>query len=868
MANDLYNTVKAITRSSETVKAVLETELILISDRTRDNKSYLPSRGKRILAVLSHTELQREEGCLLVLCPRYWDESSAAPHDYAVEEAIPIGINFVITITQSRRNTLDLRPSNIVALSQSRTELSLAISPGHDSAADPLSFVTQDIQGLQLVLSECRRLKDSLMRAADGLGQTRQSTFAWTAPYMAKVPQPSILTSGPPDLRTLNTPLHTLLSPASAGAPGDEASDIELIREDWVRSKIREELTSNSGTSLLRIRVGTFNVNGKLPTQDLSTWVQGHRVRADFIPPLEQMSPLSLGEIARDLFDNESGLPQLTKPESSPDVSDGSHDPDILVFGFQEVDLSTEALLYSTSTVREDAWCMALFASLGEKAILYEKLVSKQLVGMLLIVIVRKSLSPCFGRLQSGSVGAGIMGVMGNKGAVALRVEYTPHSQCVGQRKPAVLTFVNSHLAAFDEMYERRNADFQDLSKRLVFEPGMMSDTSPQQVMPDNITEGSRSVFETDVLIWMVSVIGLTNYSNDSDLNYRINLSDSDIRGLLSSEPDLIDDEIRLGLAIRTKKAFDGFCEHPITHLPSYRFSMGIVADHRGYDVKRKPAWTDRILYFPSTMTACRQSNYTSHPEITMSDHKPVSAEFEVDTVLFDMSELNACVLSHWKNVVNLKSLDSSPKVRLRDTMVDFGSVRHACRAVKHIKVENVGDIACSYRFIGATPEASIHPEWITIERMTGLVPQGSDTDITISLFIGDSLATCLNSGNPELACTLIMHTAYGKDHFITVAAKYERTCFANNLEWLARLPVPIRTLSNVDVLLPADRATSAPREVMRLINWLMSNAAGVVGLFVRPGQPELISQIREVRGVRMFVSERNSPAISAWTLA
>jgi inositol polyphosphate 5-phosphatase INPP5B/F len=51
----------------------------------------------------------------------------------------------------------------------------------------------------------------------------------------------------------------------------------------------------------------------------------------------------------------------------------GDDDPDMLVLGFQELDLSTEALLYSTGTMREDAWCLAVFAGLGEKADLYEK---------------------------------------------------------------------------------------------------------------------------------------------------------------------------------------------------------------------------------------------------------------------------------------------------------------------------------------------------------------------------------------------------------------------------------------------------------------------------------------------------------------
>ena len=48
-------------------------------------------------------------------------------------------------------------------------------------------------------------------------------------------------------------------------------------------------------------------------------------------------------------------------------------DPDMFVLGFQELDLSAEALIYYASSAREDAWCHAIFAALGEKAIKYEK---------------------------------------------------------------------------------------------------------------------------------------------------------------------------------------------------------------------------------------------------------------------------------------------------------------------------------------------------------------------------------------------------------------------------------------------------------------------------------------------------------------
>ena len=46
----------------------------------------------------------------------------------------------------------------------------------------------------------------------------------------------------PPDLRTLQKPVHTRLSPASAGLPGSDLSDIETIREDWLRRKVQDEL--------------------------------------------------------------------------------------------------------------------------------------------------------------------------------------------------------------------------------------------------------------------------------------------------------------------------------------------------------------------------------------------------------------------------------------------------------------------------------------------------------------------------------------------------------------------------------------------------------------------------------------------------
>lgn len=131
----------------------------------------------------------------------------------------------------------------------------------------------------------------------------------------------------PQDLRVAQKPLHTQLSAAFAGEAGDDFTDIVRIRDEWIRSRVRE--TSSKGKQNLRcvsilflsqqhdlilqhrVRIGTFNVNGNLPSQDLSPWVGGNgngNTTDPFIPPLKEISPFSIGEAAKNPFDTPGKL--------------------------------------------------------------------------------------------------------------------------------------------------------------------------------------------------------------------------------------------------------------------------------------------------------------------------------------------------------------------------------------------------------------------------------------------------------------------------------------------------------------------------------------------------------------------------------
>ena len=77
----------------------------------------------------------------------------------------------------------------------------------------------------------------------------------------------------------------------------------------------------------------------------------------------------------------------------------------------------------------------------------------KHLVGLLLLIFVKKNLLPKINDVRTCSTSTGIMGMLGNKGGIGISMNIYDSNVC----------FVSSHLAAHTENVEGRNLDFKNI---------------------------------------------------------------------------------------------------------------------------------------------------------------------------------------------------------------------------------------------------------------------------------------------------------------------------------------------------------------------------------------------------------------------
>jgi hypothetical protein len=250
--------------------------------------------------------------------------------------------------------------------------------------------------------------------------------------------------------------------------------------------------------------------------------------------------------------------------------------------------------------------------------------------------------------IETGGVGVGLW-EMGNKGAVAIRFTYHQGSASTE------LTFVAAHLAAMEWELQRRNEDWKNIVRGLVFS----STTSKRKT-------GSASLSGEERPLLHISPHDASIYKPTShlfvagDLNYRTSVlspsptdhidifpqphhpPDSSLHFSSLFESDQLNQERFAG------RTLHGLTEAEIAFPPTYKYNSEepfLTPDDKlkkwPWARHRWPSWCDRILYLPLPTWVTRSQpllsitthKYTALPLFPTSDHRAVTLEISVPIV-------------------------------------------------------------------------------------------------------------------------------------------------------------------------------------------------------------------------------------------
>jgi phosphatidylinositol-bisphosphatase len=463
-----------------------------------------------------------------------------------------------------------------------------------------------------------------------------------------------------------------------------------------------------------------------------------------------------------------------------------SYDCDVYAIGLQEIDMSATAML-KEETDQGLAWDALLMNTFDPKK--YEKVFSRQLVGIYNCVFVKRQHLDYLTDLKVDSVSVGVMGLIGNKGAISIRFQLYESSFC----------FTCAHLTAHQGKIEQRNHNFGEILNKsfgsLEYHP-----------------------FKHDFCYWY------------GDMNYRTaNLTYEEVLGLLTkSDYATILENDQLMIEKKGGRAFGGMKEEKIEFPPTYRYDFGTNI----YDTsekKRIPSYTDRILFRANEKDTTTSLLYTSIPAYTSSDHKPIVLiqEVMIKTVLEDrQKKIHGEILKEYEKMES----DNLPDLQIREKEFIFGNVKIDTPVTKKLTLENTGQVAIQFGFVSIPGNDSWKPTWLNVSHNSGIILPGQKLEIDLTIHVTYALAPSLNFGKDEINSNMTIHLRNGGDFTISIKGNWCKSVFGSSLTNLVK-----------------EKGLKIPHELWRMVDFIYKNGLKSSGLFLEDSLPSEVEQVRDM---------------------
>ncbi|KAJ1328886.1 inositol polyphosphate 5-phosphatase INPP5B/F [Microdochium nivale] len=464
----------------------------------------------------------------------------------------------------------------------------------------------------------------------------------------------------------------------------------------------------------IRIKIGTWNVAASPGTdKDLASWfIEGQGLEPYADPHLANLHLSESSVVEAEQDKNQSSQGGSTQPDQSHSSGDepsirllGGDKIGLYVLGLQEVvslNLVQQSLYTDSTTIAK--WKDALEGGLPKG---YELVACQQMVGLLLFIYASPEVAATISNESTVSVGTGLLGYMGNKGAVSTRI-------LLGETTNVV--FANCHLASGHDQasLERRWWDYGKILSQTRFAP--ISITGVEDDEEGKIGDEDYAFLFGDLNFRLDGLPGedikriLTLHTTgEYDLSSRNkqalngeeavlvnhNSSEHDPDGtktpnMVSREasfnddgnaatddddnaelpdpddfmPDPHDDPASLQATldsllphdqlfrtIKDRKALhEGWREGPITFLPTYKYDVGTTGHFDSSEKKRAPSWCDRILYRTRKNLQDYERRIQEEIEARKKDDdmrkRGIDAAADDESVLFDYDPISDSVPS------------------------------------------------------------------------------------------------------------------------------------------------------------------------------------------------------------------------------